>query len=459
MDSAVMVGDGAGGASSPTTSTWSRWGVKLAGLFPAAEVVKTPRARVVAWYLAAFVASVGYLLLIPAGRLRLNHVWAEDGARFYLDARTRPFGSNLVSSYEGYLHTVPRLAAEVVAQLPLSWAAAGMAVAAAMLRAGVALLVFTASGGFVRSRPARLAVAALVVLAPVGNSEALDNLANFHWFGFYCAFWLLLWRPTKRWQSVLAAVALFLAATTSAVVVLFAPLALARFALAGRRQAVVTAGFWAGAVVQVVSLLTSSRDPYFSDSFDVKSAALAALLRVPMVAFSNSEDVAKIYAHFAYWPALVVVVVVLGLAAAVFRWGSTPLRVLVIAALGYSVLYIFVDLKQNWHTGLRVGAPGVVLDGQRYSVASSLLLLTVVVIGLDQLPRAVWRRLGAVAVAAVLLTGLVRQLPATAYQLTGTPWDQTVDAAKRECAQGASAVTLQQEPAGWSFKLPCQDVG
>ncbi|MCU1679521.1 MAG: hypothetical protein JWQ81_260 [Amycolatopsis sp.] len=451
---ATAIEDDAG----PLTSLWARWKPRLAGLFPAAEPSKTPRARVVAGYSAAFLAAVAYLLLIPAGRTRLNHLWAEDGARFLLDARTKSFGANLVSPYEGYLHMVPRLASEVIGLFPLSWAAVGIAVTAAMLRAVVALFVFASSGGLVRSRVARFALAALVVVAPAGNSESLGNLANFHWFALYGAFWLLWWRPAKRWQSVVVAIALFLAVTTSAVGLLLAPIAVARFALAGRRQALITAGFWAGTVVQLVALLLAQRDPYFAEPIDVFGVATGALMRVPLVAFSNSEDVARIYSLFGYWPAVLTLLFALALAAVAIRWSGTPRRVLVVAAIAYGALFIALDLGRNWHTGLYVDRPGVVIDGQRYSSAPVLFLLTVVVIGLDQIPKAAWRRIGAVAVAAVLLTGIVRQLPKSAYPLTGTPWDQSVADAKLQCAQGKPTARVVEDPAGWFLTLPCDDV-
>jgi hypothetical protein len=462
MSNAVVVVDGSGRLSSPVMSTWSRWRAGVAGLFPAAEPVRTARVWVTCWYVVAFAAAAGYLLLIPAGRSRLDHVWAEDGSRFLFDAYTLPWASALVTPYGGYLHSVPRLASELVSQLPLSWAAAGLAISAAVLRAGLALLVFAASGGFLRSLPVRLALAALVVLAPVGNVEALNNLANFHWFALYGAFWMLLWRPASRWASGLAAVVVFVATTTSPLVLLLAPLALARFALPGWRQRMITLGFCLGAAVQSVAVLLATRVPYSSVPVDLKGAALTGLMRVPLVAFTSSEDTALIYRAFNYWPAVVALVAVLCLAGLVLRWGGAPRRALVVAAVGYSALFISLALMQNWQPVLYMNRSGVV-DAQRYSVAPCLFLLTAVAVGLDRVPRAGWRRLGMLAaravVAAVLLTGIVRQLPMSAGHLSGVPWDQTASTADRDCAQGKPAALIRQEPAGWDFELPCDRLG
>jgi hypothetical protein len=90
-------------------------------------------------------------------------------------------------------------------------------------------------------------------------------------------------------------------------------------------------------------------------------------------------------------------------------------------------------------------------------------LLTAVAVSLDRVPPARWARLGVVAarvaVAAVLLTGIVRQLPMSAGRLGGVPWDQTAATADRDCAQGNPAATIRQEPAGWDFQLPCDTLG
>jgi hypothetical protein len=464
MGNAVIADTGtagdAGQPSIPRTSGLSRWRDGVAnGMFGVSEPATTSRSRMTGWYLAAFAASVGYLLLIPAGRARLTHIWAEDGWRFLADARSVPFGSALVTPYGGYLHVVPRIAAELVSHLPLTWAAAGLAVAAAMARAAIALLVFAASGGILRYLPVRFALAALVVVIPAGNAETLNNISNLHWFALYGAFWLLWWRPASRWVAVVAAVAAFLTATTDPTVLLLAPLALARFALPGRRQAVITGGFLLGAAAQAAAVLLATRVPYSNTPVDVKAAVLAGLLRVPLVAFTSSEDTALIYRAFHYWPAILALVVALGVAAVAVRWGATAQRVLPLVALAYCVLFISLDLSENWTRVMYADRPGVVLDAQRYSVAPCLFLLTAVAVGLDRVPRPAWRRAGSVVVAAILLTGVVRQLPVASYRPTGPAWDQSVAAAKEQCAQGGSFATLPLEPSGWTVQLDCGRLG
>lgn len=126
--------------------------------------------RAWAGYLFSFAGAMAFLLLIPAGwaGARLDHLWAEDGARWMVDAIRTPTLENLVTPYGGYLHTLPRLVAEVIALFPLEWTAALFAVSAAALRVMVAFISFAASGAYLRSTPLRFALAALVVVLPAG---------------------------------------------------------------------------------------------------------------------------------------------------------------------------------------------------------------------------------------------------------------------------------------------------
>jgi len=462
MGNTVSVGDSVR-PPVPKMSTLSRVRGTVTSLFPVPEPGRTSRKRMFAGYLAGFVAAVAYVLLIPAGRSRLDHMWAEDGARFLLDAKTVPLWRALFEPYvdSGYLHTIPRLGAELASHLPLSWTAAGIAIIAAMLRAGVALVVFTASGGVLRSKTLRFALAALIVVAPVGNAEAINNLANFHWFAFFGAFWLLWWRPVARWQVAFATVALFLAVTSSVLVVALAPLALVRFALPGWRQRIITLGYVVGLVIQATTMLLVPRVAHFDVPLDPGAAALGALSRVPLVAFAGSEDIGRYYEEFGYWPFYLALAVILALAVLAFRWGNAPRVALAAVAFAYAVLIIWLSLSQNWHWYADVLQPAVVLDGQRYSVVPCLLLLTVMAIGLDRIPKAGWQRAAMVAMAVVLLAGIVRQVPISTGRLTGPGWQQSVVTARQACARGDAEGVLQlapTSPQNWTFKLPCEFV-
>ncbi|MGI5502605.1 hypothetical protein [Lentzea sp. CA-135723] len=405
---------------------------------------------------AAFVASVAFLLLIPAGWSRLDRLWAEDGARFMVDAVRSPVLTNLVNPYGGYLHAFPRLVAQVVALLPVEWAAAGFAIGAAMLRALVALITFAASKAYLRSGPMRFALASLVIVLPAGNSETLNNVTNLHWFLLYGVFWALLWHNAPR---VPVALFVVLSALTSPLVFILAPIALVRL-FQSRKE--VPIAFLAASVVQGVTMLFAERTPYSHDPVDPVQVLLASLLRVPVVAFTGSERVSDLY------PAqgnLVILAALLAAAvpiAAALRFGDRAGRTLALVAGAYSFVLIAVCLVLNWSQVLQVQALDVVLAGQRYSIASCLFLFTAIFVGLDATPARTWER-AVVAGSRYLIGFLVvvsvfthLRMPQTV--LTGIEWDDSLARARAGCAAGAAEARLEHEPQGWFFIVPCASI-
>ncbi|MEU0880205.1 hypothetical protein ABZ345_16515 [Lentzea sp. NPDC005914] len=415
-----------------------------------------PHERAWLGFAAAFGASVAFLLLIPAGWARLDHLWAEDGARFTVDALRSPALSNLVQPYGGYLHTLPRLVAELVALLPLEWAAAGFAISAAMLRALVALIAFAGSKAYIRSAPLRFALAALVIVLPAGNSETLNNMSNLHWFLLYGVFWALLWRNAPR---VPVAIFVFLATVSSPLVFILAPIALVRLFLP-RKEVPIT--FLAGLAVQALAMVLATRSPYSHDEIDPVQVLLASLLRVPVVAFTGSERVSQFYPEHGNLTILVALLIAGVPMAAGFRFADRAGRALVLVAAAYSVIVIVACLVLNWSHVLQVQIPEVVIAGQRYSIAPCLFLFTAIFVGLDATPSKTWER--AVVGASRYLIGIAVVVSIFAHMrvpytvLKGIPWDESVARARAQCAAGAQEVRLEHEPKDWFFMLPCRSL-
>lgn len=416
-----------------------------------------PHERAWLGFAGAFVAAVAYLLLIPAGWARLDHLWGEDGARFAVDALRFPALGNLVEPYGGYLHTLPRIVAQVVALLPIEWTAAGFAVAAAVLRALIALITFAASGAYLRSGPLRFALAALVIVLPAGNSETLNNMSNLHWFLLYGAFWALLWRNAPR---VPVALFVFLAAVSSPLVFVLAPVALVRIFLPRKE---VPIAFLAGLAVQGVAMLFASRTPYSHDEIDPVQVLLASLLRVPVVAFTGSERVSQFYPAHGNLLILTALLVAAVPIAAGLRFADRAGRTLVLVAAAYSAIVIVACLVLNWVHTLQVQAPEVVMAGQRYSIAPCLFLFTAMFVGLDATPAKTWER--AVVGGSRYLIGMAvvvsifahMRVPSTV--LKGVPWDESVARARANCAAGVGEARLVHEPENWFFVVPCPTVG
>lgn len=412
-----------------------------------------------AWFgmVAGFLGSVAFLLLIPPGWARLDHLWAEDGARFMVDAIRSPALGNLVESYGGYLHTLPRLVAQVVALFPIEWTAAGFAIAAAVLRALVALITFAASKAYVRSTPMRFALASLVIVLPAGNSETLNNMANLHWFLLYGVFWALLWRNAPR---VPLALFVFLAAVSSPLVFVLAPVALLRLFLSRRE---VPIAFLAGLVVQGLVMLFATRTPYSHDEVDPVQVLLASLLRVPVVAFTGSERVSEFYPANGNLVILAALLVAAVPIAAGLWFGDRAGRTLAVVAVAYSVIVIVACLVLNWTQALQVQAPEVVMAGQRYSIAPCLFLFTAIFVGLDATPSKTWERAvvggSRYLIGMAVVVSVFTHLQEPRAVLKGVPWDESLTRARAECASGAPEARLEHQPKDWFFVVPCRSVG
>jgi hypothetical protein len=167
------------------------------------------------------VAVAGLSLARQNGAGALDTIYAEDGSVFLGSAYAESTLDSITTPYAGYLHLVPRVLSELVSALPVSWAAAGLAIAAALTTGLLALLVYACTRDYLAPW-GRVLSAAVVVLVPVGQDELPNSIANLHWPMLYALFWVLL---AKRLNTWLAASAVLLISLSDPLVVLFVPLA------------------------------------------------------------------------------------------------------------------------------------------------------------------------------------------------------------------------------------------
>ena len=136
--------------------------------------------------------------------------------------------------------------------LPLPDAAAAFAISGAVIASAVALFVFHASAGHIRSVWLRGLLAAAVLLLPVAPLEIADSGVNTPWYLLFALFWAALWRPRGRGGMALAALVAFLAGASTPLALALAPLLILRMAALRRvREHAVTAGLAAGLLLQV----------------------------------------------------------------------------------------------------------------------------------------------------------------------------------------------------------------
>ncbi len=145
--------------------------------------------------LIALAAGAVVMLLRIAGRSPLTTIWAEDRTVFLVQALASP--RYLFASYAGYLQLLPRLIAQFVSFLPLRDASVAFAIAGAAIASAVALFVFYASAGHIRSGWLRALLAAAVLLLPIAPLEIADSAVNTPWYLLFGLFWAALRRARR----------------------------------------------------------------------------------------------------------------------------------------------------------------------------------------------------------------------------------------------------------------------
>jgi hypothetical protein len=432
----------------------------LAKLFPQAQPSGLARRRLTAGYLLAFAALVLCALWRQPGVPATSSLWAEDGQVLYQAVLTHSVLGSLFSAYDGYLQLVPRLAIQATRAFPVIGASRVVALAGDAILAASALVVFHAARGHLPSPAPRVVLVAATVLLPLAGGELLNNLINSEWWLLFATFWLLLWRPDGRGARALAAALCFLAAASTPVVLVYAPIAAARvLALPRLRENAPTLGLIAGLAVQVPVMLVASGG---GSTYPESTSHIASLFAL-RVGFGSLGGVTLTVDLIAHAATLGVVLGALLLAAvgliALLR-GSTRVRLFALAALASATGMFAFEL---WYRGAGLwmnGRPAIY--GGRYVQTPVLLLLSVMILGAASARMSFRRRelaVGLCVLSACLAAGWVVDFRAANWRSAGPSWPNQVKRAARACrAPAQRAEILPIAPAGWSVRLPCADL-
>jgi hypothetical protein len=436
-------------------------GATLALLFPPGPPPRPrPRARAAAaaaGYVLATVLGAWVLLERQAGHRPWNTIWAEDGGVFYPGALLHPLAS-LMQPYAGYLQLVPRLIAGTVVLLPLRAAAAGFAVAGALVAAACAVFVCHASAGHIRARALRWLLAAGVILLPSALTELSGNAVNAPWYLLFALFWAMLWRPHSGRGAALAAAVAFAAASSNALAAAFAPLVLVRaIALPRAREHAASLGWAAGGVLQLIAVARSA-GPRQAGHLSVGLGFYLHSVLVTAVAGRHFAGVLAAQAGpvaGALIPAAV--------AAAVAGWalvtGGPRVRLFTATALGLGLALVLVAaIARGW------GDPGLdrtSVRGDRYAATPILLIYSLTAVAVDgYLRRAADRGLRArqglaVASLAVLLGAVwAADFSYLSTRSADPPWSQLVAGFQQRCAQQPSPTAWQRLPPMHWIRVP-----
>lgn len=415
--------------------------------FPTPRPVRSRRWSIAFGYLGCGIAATALLLLEPAGRPPFDSIWAEDGKVFLTQALGPHWYSSIFSSYEGYLHIVPRLFGIAARLIPLSDAAILFTVGSAAIRAGVALFVFRAAAGYVRAPWPRVALAAFVLL--VRSGETLDNVANVHWYLLYAAIWAVLWRPDSRWENGLAALIVVLAIGSDPLALLIAPVVLMRCLILRRiRDHAVTVACIGAAAVQLAVMAGASRVEARPPSWPEIVRAFDARVLLGLVAtMRGASALADGPARLA---ALILAVVLLAAAVLPGLRAGWPIRLTVLYLLAASAVVFVLGWR---HTLGYVEFPSRSLGGNsRYTVVPMLLVVAAVLVSLSAVRRAVLVSGVAAAVLVVAVVGIVLHTNGS----PGPTWRHRLDAARVACRSGGTEVLVPVDPGPpFAVRVPC----
>ena len=231
--------------------------------------------------IALFAAAVALPLFRQSGIPSWQTIWAEDGSEWFQQASRGGGAGLLLRGYAGYLQLPPRILGALATRLPIADLAVYMALAGTMVAALLAWFTYWASAGWIDSAPVRLAVASLLALMPAAGPENTACIANVNWVFTAVAPWALVSTAERRHAVIVRAAVAFVAATSTALCVVYLPLAIG-YGLVRRTRAtaLVAAVFCVGLILQVSVTLGEHNVRLFGNSL----VALARLVAVRVFA-------------------------------------------------------------------------------------------------------------------------------------------------------------------------------
>jgi hypothetical protein len=445
------------GATRKGVSTAESWRavqrVLTGGLYP--PTPRTPRAE---GLLVVLLAATVAVFRVPLGQI--DSIWAEDGVVFLRQAEESAALSPVFRPYSGYLHVVPRLVAELASWLPLTLASYVFSIAAALVVGTAAGSVWVFGRAHLPSPWLRGGLSAAVALVPAGGLEAVDNVANSHWFLVFAAFWALLARRTSAWGQVVPAVIVALAALSDPLAIVLLPLALGRLLLP-RRDWWVGASYVSAMIVQLLVVFSAERTTGGRPAaVNIAFGYSMRVVSTSLVGNGTTERLVAAGGRGLIWAFAGSVAV--ALAAAVLLTGRR--RVLIVTAAVASVGLFGVEslFALNVQYPPAGKAATDLYFGSRYTIVPALLLLSALAVAAEGIAERLagrWRMVVLVgALAPIALVAVADYRADDGPRASAPDWSGSVERAVRDCtAAPPDQVELlpiaPTEP--WAVELRC----
>jgi hypothetical protein len=429
---------------------------------------------------------VGTLAQLPrqSGAYMWRTVWAEDGTRFYADALARPWRTNVLESYAGYAHVVPRTLASIGVQLPTAWYSVYVTLTASLFASLLSLFVYFASAPLLESRVRQAILALAVLLWPVMPFEISGSITNIQW-AMPMACFLAVLLPVQRPAAVGVRLPIVvLAALSSPICVLFLPIAAWSVYVSWRTKApplrfTVPVVYAIAAVLQLLVFATApqaggTRAPL--DEF-VPDIARLYSTKVPTEFLFGVRAMESLWDALGYWIAVIGVVAVGAAVGWRLRSSSTTSRWFIVSCVvgGGALFAVSVWQRSNTIAAMLVEAGEPYnFAAMRYQIFPALLILLALLVRPDLEPKVFrepvavvtrpWheelrRQRWVVAVALVwLAVAFVPSYRLDTARSGGPDWITAVDGAEVACRTlpPSAAVELPISPQPiWNVAVPC----
>jgi hypothetical protein len=427
--------------------------------------------------IAIGVPLVLWVVVSAAGWFRLtaqvrNTVWAEDGKVFLEEQFDMGVVGALFHDYAGYLHVVPRLVVAVASHAaPIDRFAVTVSVLCVLVTGAIGAAVYVLTAGVLDSVVARVLLAFVPALVPLGPMEIQGNVANLHWFLMFLVPFALL-TPVRSWtKGILLGVATLLAGLTEIQVVAFFPLFL--LGLRNRHRWPVIAGTAVGGMAQVVTTLMHPRAPASVPHDTVADMALGYVVQPVAGSVTWSmPTVGRLIAEHGLGVVLVPFTVALLVVLAGLWFGIARQRWVLASMLWGSAVVWFGAV---WFNPNEMLAFAHFDDDEwlgvwtfRYSAAASIYVVAAFVVVVDvalrrartagSRPGRVLATVAAALVALAIVTTFVTNYQMDKANRQGGPfWDQQVDSSESACTReptGDATVEIAPGPQ-WATTVPC----
>lgn len=419
---------------------------------------------------ALVAVSSGALLLRPDAAAQRFTIGSEDGSIFTRQVRALGVWPSFHTTYAGYLHLLPRVAAAIASAFSLRATPVIYVVGAAVIGGASAVIAARCVRGMGLSRVGSVLIGAAVVVLPAAGWEVPLELTNVQWyvaaaFVVFVASWMSGYRPPVRWVVSL----LLIAGLTSPLLAVSLPFVVLTAGWRRERlDAVVAVTIAVTAFAQVLASVLSYQATDVGH-WNVVEIVREYGARVVLGAFIGARSVPSGWATLG----LTGTVILAGAAVAALVGIALYLRgrprlvsaYLLFASVAYLAVSIIV--RPSFFHPMPIGQ--IVIDGRtelwdgRYMAAPATALVLLAVLFAERLllPTRLGRWVAAV-VAAVFVLVLAVNFPVDLHHDTLAHWDTEVSAQQATCvAHGEhGSVTIVYGPFTthpvWTLVLTCR---